>query len=587
MRSGGLSAGGRNGEVSKADLVNPDTGEISRFAPPVRSRRTTAVPIRELPQRKPHVCLETGFCISPKPHVHSLARCDRSKRVCTADGRYREGEQMRVVRVPADEERFVDTVSATVFGISPTDDGAPAERSSLRAACAETSTLPAHNGKIQWWRSDGGPWDLVNTAAYRALPPPEKHEVPARWETLVASMVPIPAEEGGVTLGGKTYEFAPRDIGRCVGASPFRGASGPKKGDAALAADACVGPIESAPPFICAVQIALLGADGEVGAIEKRPQFKEGQTVCAVPTYFGGTPGKHIYRWMKISSKGIRTDAIVPTACTQPDSAPGSYEGDPRVLHLSKELAGCKLKVKVVALRSDGEFGNDMSSKPSRAVEWVSTPPPSPDLPPAAASPASPMSPISPLSPLSLSSEGASPPEAPSPDDASSARARSRSSSSARGSAGGRRSSAMLLRSFGGTLKKEFAKADAKGRKASIAFKEKQSTLWQRLAAQPARVVAGQRLSGAAERDAASGAEAAAATAAVPPAAAAAAAPADGDPKPMKRKSSVSRGAKNMWSKAKATVLRKNNATPDDASGDVTVYDLTLAMEHERPDCLG
>ena len=138
----------------------------------------------------------------------------------------------------------------------------------------------------------------------------------------------------------------------------------------------------------------------------------------------------------------------------------------------------------------------------------------------------------------------------------------------------------MLLRSLGGTLKKEFAKADAKGRKAGMSFKEKQATLWQRLAAQPARVVSGQRLSGADERDAARAAAAVVGIPSVP------AAPADVS-KPMKRKSSVSRGAKKMWSKAKATVLRKSRNAADDADGEVIAYDLTLALEHERPDRLG
>ena len=64
------------------------------------------------------------------------------------------------------------------------------------------------------------------------------------------------------------------------------------------------------------------------------------------------------------------------------------------------------------------------------------------------------------------------------------------------------------------------------------------------------------------------------------------AAPADVS-KPMKRKSSVSRGAKKMWSKAKATVLRKSRNAADDADGEVIAYDLTLALEHERPDRLG
>ena len=377
VAAGGLSAGGRNGAISAADLIDSSTGEAARFAPPVRTRRSTAVPIRELPQRQPHVCIDTHLCIVAQTHVHSLQRCDRSKRVCTAQGRFREGEALRAVAVPAEEERFVDASAATIFGdvIAAASTG---KRSALPGVEAELATLKPSVDALQWWRSEGGPWDLSDAAAYCALPPPEQHEAPERWSALLASMVPISAAEGGITRAGEPYELAVVDIGRCIGVSPFR-STGPMAGDARLAADTCVGPIESAPPFISKVEIAVLDPDRDsTAAFVPQSQFKEGQTVYAQPTYFGGVPGRHIFRWMAISAKGIRVDVVLPTICEQPRSPPGSYEGDPRVLFLSKELAGCKLKVKIVAFRSDGADGNDMSSKPSRAVEWVSTPPPTP-----------------------------------------------------------------------------------------------------------------------------------------------------------------------------------------------------------------
>ena len=87
--------------------------------------------------------------------------------------------------------------------------------------------------------------------------------------------------------------------------------------------------------------------------------------------YFGGAEGASEWSWMRICTDGSRVDIGEPRAVDPsfPYPTPAHHDPrDPRVLALTADDVGCRLKAKCRPVRSDGEGGYVATSKPTQVV---------------------------------------------------------------------------------------------------------------------------------------------------------------------------------------------------------------------------
>lgn len=318
-----------------------------------------------------------GVAVELVPHVHTRF-CDRAFRVCTAVGRTREGERLRVRvcgRVPAKRDEMCKYLvwqraplpSEYVQSLDPRSRGsesAPAGPLQLPAAIARTlawESVPHACGRPMYCMTfaDEG-------CAVRAV--------------LVED--PQPWYAGSGQGGASEVVRSPHDAFAAtpVDAAPTKGA----------AVSPIMGPVEVAPP--------------KARLLEVRGEPRVGARLLAVMDYFGGQIGACEYQWLRVRADGTREELASPvavsgalareeqdavfdvtlrqayhgatTAPSSPDAlldsaycafaerlahmrrvivAHGDSGEDPRIRVLTQDDLGCKLKCRCRPVREDGE----------------------------------------------------------------------------------------------------------------------------------------------------------------------------------------------------------------------------------------
>lgn len=357
------------------------------------------------------------------PHEHTL-HCDRAERVCTAMGRWREGECV--------------SLQVKGGGVDPARTLVRWQRQRCDDAevLAKAGAIASSRAAAEAWKRDGerafGPWEDVVPSAVTRRRKVERARRSAQAETGEGEE----GEEGEEASEPLTLATAPRyrfmrgDVGariRCV-VTPVSSRGVPGQ-DVEVAATAVV---EAAPPKL--LNLRIVGSP--------RP----GGHLFAVSDYWGGSEGESEYWWVGIRRDGSRVGEYKPRVrLTQeqvqrgvvqlpshaPDpalmtvdegqdggSGPSAGEargagagasagvdepadgvvvgfgappipsgtegyddgalraleaavadGDPRLLPVTEDMVGMRFKVKCRPRRKDGEDGQIVTSKLSARVE--------------------------------------------------------------------------------------------------------------------------------------------------------------------------------------------------------------------------
>ena len=325
--------------------VRPAAGGGGRWS-------VVAAPVTALDEAAPCVRLRL------RGHTHGKY-CDRRVRVCTAIGRYREGEVLDVVP---------------------------------RGSAAGAGGALVGGASVVWYRSavlvapDGAPGsaaagDLAGLAFVRVaarpvadLPPaPPDYEPAPSLAAIKRSLALTGASAPEPAGGARAYPLFAADEGAMlVAALVPAGAAAPAavfpyaagaRAAGVLALSLPVGPIEPAPPR--AREIWIEG-DARVGAL-----------LLGNVYYYGGSEGHSVVSWVAVGDDGETRDvkapvrSAPPAAAPLPDAgAPPGAPGDahPRALRVTRELEGCLIKFRVQPVRADGDEGYLESSRPSAEV---------------------------------------------------------------------------------------------------------------------------------------------------------------------------------------------------------------------------
>jgi hypothetical protein len=325
--------------------------------------------LQALPVSEPHAG-RAGLRLRLRPHAHSKY-CDRRVRVCTAAGRYREGEVLEVL------------------ARGPT--GAAGEGSE--------SPRPAPGLVVHWYRSEcvlaegtacgGGSarssvdsagsdgrcvadltFSLVAARPVEDLPPAPPDSMPAPpIAEIKRALAPRAAPAPPPTGGFHAYPLFVEDVGclllavvcapECAPPPTLCPAAPP----AGVLASLPVGPVEPAPPR--ARELWVEGATA-VGAL-----------LVGHAYYYGGVEGASEASWVAIGDDGEAREVKPPTPCPPPAAAPlptgaeppgGAADAHPRALRLLPELRGCLIKFRLQPVRCDGNVGHVESSRPTVEV---------------------------------------------------------------------------------------------------------------------------------------------------------------------------------------------------------------------------
>jgi len=317
--------------------------------------------------------------IFPRLHEHRKY-CDRRVRVCTAVGRYREGEVLACV-------------AGGLFCNDWGGSSSPKGYSELKEGWRYT-----------WWRSDplvshpslenssAGTNDgssrqqLVSDLLYHWVDPRPTSDLPPNPSD--SQPAPTLAEIRKAMGPRSTLDASPRggylevplfseDIScMYVCAAVWDGCAGkaalPKSiVPSSIASTSSfkwvisqvVGPIEAAPPR--AREIWIEG-DAKVGSL-----------LIGNVYYYGGIEGESLVSWVAIGEDGEATEVKPAQACPPPSRKPlpsptdpvgGSGDSHPRALRLTPALKGCLIKFRVQPVRNDGDQGHLESSRPTKEV---------------------------------------------------------------------------------------------------------------------------------------------------------------------------------------------------------------------------
>lgn len=300
------------------------------------------------------------------PHEHNKY-CDRRVRVCTAPGRYREGEKLQLqprggppgalanYRSVWYRSAVVDTFFIGTGSNNNTDGVASVNKDdvSRRLDLSKVDFTPVHPRPI----SDLAP------APPDYAPSPSVSEIRARLAPRLEIAQAPPA-------GFATYPIFKEDTGclllcalvpRTLSPPPIlrprlRGRVQVlvDESEAEINAEGVivtrpVGPVEAAPPKAREIWI-----EGDC---------KVGSTLRGSVYYFGGFEGASIVSWIAIKSDGETEEVKAPTAVSNVQLAEGSCVSDPRELKLTESLKGCMLKFRVIPVRSDGNSGHQETSR--------------------------------------------------------------------------------------------------------------------------------------------------------------------------------------------------------------------------------
>jgi hypothetical protein len=319
-------------------------------------------------------------------HEHNKY-CDRRVRVCTAPGRYREGERLQLLTRGGPSGALAgfrsvwyrslvidlsnlgtERAVAAAGGSSPAADFQAAEAARPALGAPDLSSL-------SFFPVDPRPVTDLAPAPPDYAPSPTVAEIRAR---LAPRLAPAAAPAAGFS----SYPLFKEDVGRMLlcalvprGAVPppclrprrrgrrvvFVDAAGTSESAdcAGLIVTQPIGPVEAAPP-----KAREIWVEGEC---------RVGCTLRGHAYYFGGFEGASRVSWVAIGESGDVAELRPPTLSPRPHSdagepAAGAGADDPRSLLLTPALVGSMLKYRVQPVRSDGNEGHTESSRPTAEV---------------------------------------------------------------------------------------------------------------------------------------------------------------------------------------------------------------------------
>jgi hypothetical protein len=323
-----------------------------------------------------------GARLRLRPHAHSKY-CDRRVRVCTAPGRYREGEVLEVLSRGAEGDgsespraapgltvhwyRSESLMPAAMGGGGGGGGGGGSARSSVDSS-ASGEQHEGGDGRavadLTFSRVDARPVEDLPPAPPDSMPAPPIADIK---RALAPRAAPAPPPPGGF----QAYPLFAEDVGCLLlavlaapGAAPpppaLRPAAPPPPG---LLVTLPVGPVEPAPPR--ARELWVEGAPA-VGAL-----------LVGHAYYYGGEEGASEASWVAIGDDGEAREVKPPTAAPPPRAAPlptgaeppgSAADAHPRALRLTPELRGCLIKFRLQPVRCDGNAGHVESSRPTVEV---------------------------------------------------------------------------------------------------------------------------------------------------------------------------------------------------------------------------
>jgi len=307
--------------------------------------------------------------VSLRPHIHHKF-CDRRVRVCTAEGRYREGEVLRVLSRGAglDGHHVVWTRSERVVGpdghvllAGAHEDAegavvaaAPASPSSASADAADAAAKALQ----QALRQRIVRLSAAELASLRFAVVPDRclehtPSTPAAHEAAqqpVEALAPPPAapsaRRAGPPAGAPFLPLELADVG-CMVRAELR----PLSGDGPVIVSNAVGPVEPAPP-----RARLIWIEGAAAV---------GCRLLGRWLYFGGSQGASEVSWVRVTPDGssevvkgpakVRHGAMPPALAAPANAAADAH---PCCYRLSGDDEGCVIKCRVLPVRADGDEGH-------------------------------------------------------------------------------------------------------------------------------------------------------------------------------------------------------------------------------------
>ena len=294
-----------------------------------------------------------------RPHIHTKY-CDRRVRVCTAIGRYREGEILELKpRGPA---------STAAGGISGSYTVAWYRSAGLVSPDGGAGPAASIHGDENL---SGLPFRRVIARSVSDLPPSPPDAAPApsidEIKSSLARMPPSHEPAGGA----RVYPIFSSDEGTMLVAVLLPVSAAPPEevfpyaqtSEPGLVMSLPIGPIEPAPPR--AREIWIEG-EARVGAL-----------LIGNTYYYGGREKLCVCSWVCIGDDGDIREVKAPVESPPVSTAPlpalnspigGIGDSHPRALRVSKELLGCLIKFRVQPVRADGDEGHLESSRPTKEV---------------------------------------------------------------------------------------------------------------------------------------------------------------------------------------------------------------------------
>ncbi|KAA0160573.1 hypothetical protein FNF31_03708 [Cafeteria roenbergensis] len=315
---------------------------------------------------------EVAARVSLRPHRHHKF-CDRRVRVCTAEGRYREGEVLRVA-TRGDESlagyrlvwaRSEPVVSAEGHTLLPGVQVSTKSRTSSSAAAAAASSAAEPDGGDERTRALAQalsqrivrltPAQLEALEFTPTLPSPLHHMpvTPAAHEAAPSPLASLsPPKRGpaasapGPPRGAPLFPLSLDDVGRMVRAElhPIVAGSAP------VIVSNAVGPVEAAPPR------------ARVIWVEGAPVV--GGLLLGRWLYFGGVQGGSRVSWIRVAADGSSSvvkgplevkPSQMPPALGFPPSAADAHPCAYRLGAVDNE---CVIKFRVQPVRADGDKGH-------------------------------------------------------------------------------------------------------------------------------------------------------------------------------------------------------------------------------------
>lgn len=302
------------------------------------------------------------------PHEHNKY-CDRRVRVCTAPGRYREGEKLQL-QPRGGPSGALANYRSVWYRSAVVDTFFIGSNKTLSDKSDQDIQKRIDLTMVNFFPINPRPVSDLAPAPPDYAPSPSIAEIRAR---LAPRLEPAQAPPAGFAV----YPLFKEDTGCMILCALIpKNISPPSiirprlRGRVQVLVDEVenvietegiivtrpVGPIEAAPPKAREIWI-----EGD---------YKVGSKLRGEMYYFGGFEGESIVSWIAIKSDGETEEVRAPTVISNDIIKGGVIDVlDPRELQLTESLKGCLLKFRVVPVRSDGNFGHQETSRPTDEIQ--------------------------------------------------------------------------------------------------------------------------------------------------------------------------------------------------------------------------